>query len=280
MNKKIVSIIIIGVFFNLCLISIVSANSLSVDKEEILSKTFDSFKIKFLANRFFLYQKPASSSPENGYPVIFVFHGAIQHAFSWFLPINPWNKQQNMFVKDALEKGFFVIAPESQRPFIIGPRAWDSFRKDISDNKDLRFIQNIIDYLNSSNLPVDMNNIFAAGFSSGGFMCSRIGYSLGSQFNALSVHSGVNAESIKITIFGPVFDCETNLDLPETHPPTIIVHGEKDPIVPVECTIHFYNELVRLGIDADILIDPDGEHIWLSQFNNQILGWFENYLAD
>ena len=134
--------------------------------------------------------------------------------------------------------------------------------------------------MNNSDLPVDINNIFAAGFSSGAFMCSRIGYALGEKFNALAPHSGVNCESIKITIFGPVFDCETSLDLPDTHPPTIIVHGEKDPVVPFDCANHFYNELVRFGIDANITVDPEGEHIWLSQFNSEILDFFKNYLVN
>jgi len=200
-----------------------------------------------------------------------------QHAFSWFLPLNPWNVEQNMFLRDAIDKGYLVVAPDSIRPYIIGPRAWDSFTKDVSENKDLQFILDIIDWLNNSNLPVDVNNVFGAGFSSGGFMCSRIGYCLGSNFNALAVHSGVNAESVKITLLGPVFDCESDLNLPSNHPPTVIIHGEKDPIVPMNCAIHFYNELLRHEIPAEILIDSDGEHIWLSDFNDEILDWFDGF---
>lgn len=280
MNKKIISILIFGILLNLCFFSIVAARDFSNNKKDFESGSFTSFKIKFLGLRFFLYKAPASTPPEDGYPILFIFHGAVQHAFSWFLPINPWTKQQNMFLEDAIEDGFFIVAPESRRPYLIGPRSWDCFEKDISKNKDLQLIENIINWLNNSNLPVDMNNIFAAGFSSGGFMCSRIGYALSDKFNALSIHSGVNCESIKITIFGPVFDCETSLDLPDNHPPTIIVHGQKDSVVPFDCAIHFYNELVRHGIDVNITIAPTGQHIWLSQFNDEILDFFKNYFAN
>ena len=280
MNKKIISIFILGILLNLCFFSIVTARDFSNNKKDFEPGSFTSFKIKFLGLRFFLYKEPASTPPENGYPILFIFHGAVQHAFSWFLPINNWNAQQNMFLDDAIKDGFFIVAPESRRAFLIGPRSWDCFEEDISKNRDLQLIENIINWLNSSNLPVDMNNIFAAGFSSGAFMCSRIGYALGDEFNALAVHSGVSCESIKITIFGPVFDCEKSLDIPDSHPPTIIVHGKKDSFVPFDCAKHFFDELVRFGIDANFTVDLIGEHIWLSQFNDEILDFFKNYLAN
>jgi poly(3-hydroxyoctanoate) depolymerase len=278
MLKKLVVISILFIILNVDLLFPVSAKNTNLNENTSYSKGLSDLKIKFLKTRFFLYKQPSTTPPENGFPVLFIFHGAVQHAFSWFLGLNPWNKMQNMFTQDALDKGFFVIAPESIRPFIIPPRAWDSFRDDISKNKDLLFIQNIIEWLNDSELPVDINNLFAAGFSSGGFMCSRIGYALGSQFNALAVHSGANAECINITIFGPVFDCTTSLDLPENHPPTIIIHGEKDPVVPFNCGQFFYDELQRYSIDSNLLVNPEGGHIWLPEFNYQMLDWFENYL--
>jgi poly(3-hydroxybutyrate) depolymerase len=280
MNKKIICFFIIGIILNLCFISIVNAEKSYEKIDEKETKFLTSFKIKFLKTRFLLYKQPSTTPPENGFPILFILHGAVQHAFAWFFPFNPWTKQQNMFLKDAIDEDFFVVAPESRRPFLIGPRSWDCFEEDISKNKDLQFIENIIEWLNTSNLPVDTDNIFAAGFSSGAFMCSRIGYAMGEKFNALAVHSGVNCESIKITIFGPVFDCESSLDLPDNHPPTIIVHGEKDSFVPFECANHFYNELVRFGIEANITTDPEGGHTWLSQFNNEILDFFKSYLLN
>ena len=109
-------------------------------------------------------------------------------------------------------------------------------------------------------------------------MTSRIGHVLGIRFQALIVHSGTNADMIRITNHGPVFDCTSPQNISALHPPTLIIHGIKDQLVPVECGVHFHEELLRNGVISKLLLDLDGGHIWLSTFNDDILNWIIDFI--
>ena len=135
----------------------------------------------------------------------------------------------------------------------------------------------MISWLNISDLEVDLNNLFCAGFSSGAFMTSYLGIYQGASFNAICAHSGAYADSINIDL-QPLFDTDSAIDIPETHPPTVLVHGEKDSIVPVNCSYHYYSEMVDQGFDCELLINPEGEHIWQDMFSDDILDFFESHL--
>ncbi len=234
------------------------------------------FHLKVLDKRIVLWKQPEISVPENGYPVLVLFHGASQHAFAWFIGLNQWSRYETMFTEKALEKGFFIIAPESIKPIRPGPRAWDIFN-DGRDSKDIIFIENIINWLEKNDLPIDSNSIYCAGFSSGAFMCSYIGHHFGNRFNAIAVHSGANSESISLTNRGPYFDLDGSYNFTSSFPPTIIIHGENDGFVPVQCAKNFYSDLQRNNIPSELLINPNEGHIWLSQYDFEILDWFKMY---
>jgi poly(3-hydroxybutyrate) depolymerase len=232
------------------------------------------FQIKFLDNRIFFWKQPNSSTPELGYPVLFLFHGAAQHAFAWFAGLNQWSKYQTIFTEKALEQGYFIIAPESLRPVWPGPRAWDIFNNG-SDSQDIIFIENIIEWLEKGDLPVDTNRLYCAGFSSGAFMCSHIGHYSRNRFSAIAVHSGANSDSVSLTNRGPYFNLNNSYNFSSFYPPTIIIHGETDVFVPVQCAKNFYSDLQKDDIPSSLLINPDEGHIWLSQYDPAILDWFK-----
>lgn len=236
---------------------------------------------EIINGRRFLWMMPNSSPPEEGYSVLFMLHGATQYADTWFLSGKGgfkgsyiWGKRQSNFAKEALEKGFLIIAPDSIRPFKIGPKAWDSQTEDYNQSKDLPFIQDILYWLDNSSVKINSSNIFCIGFSSGAFMTSRIAHYFGSQFKALAVHSGGNADSFKIENFRHIFDCNTEQNISENHPPTLIIHGGKDRLVPANAGINYYNDLLKAGIKSHLIINPNGLHIWQSSFNEKILDWF------
>jgi poly(3-hydroxybutyrate) depolymerase len=249
---------------------------LSASKENIV---VHNFHLACVDGRFFLWAQPASSFHENGYPVIFLFHGAAQHAFSWIIPWNQWNRNQAQFTTDALDQGFFIICLESERPIRPGPRAWDVFEKNSSENTDLLYTEEVVLWLKSSSLNIDLENIFCTGFSSGAFMCSRIGLSQEDVFNAIALNSGCNADSITLTMRGPIFDLNKTFNLSIHHPPTLILHGQQDQLVPVECGINYYNDLQKANVLSSLLIDPEQGHIWLKDFNQEILDWFSQHMV-
>lgn len=231
------------------------------------------FGIQRLDERYFFWILPSTPPPEKGYPIIFLFHGAAQHPFSWLTGVNPWNRAQSSFTRLALSNGFFVIIPSSQRPIQPGPRAWNVFTKNISESSDLKFFINMLQWLETIDITVNWEKIFCAGFSSGAFMTSLIAYVFSERVTGVVIHSGTDPDSIILTDRGPVFNCTEPLLFPPNHPPALIVHGGEDTIVPTACGIHYYEELIRCGFNATILLDPTGNHIWLSKFNEDILDW-------
>jgi predicted esterase len=227
--------------------------------------------------RLLTWREPEINPPEGGFPVLILFHGAVQHAWAWFSNSGKWGKEQTYFTDSALERGYFVIAVESKRPVWPGPRAWDAFSKNLSNNKDLQYVNSILKWLNNCKLSVNTSNVFCVGFSSGAFMCSRIGQTIGPKIKGLVIHSGANANTLKLTWKGPIFDLSKPLDISSDHPPSLVVHGNNDSIVKVECGLHLFNDLKRAGIDCELLISENGEHIWLNEFTDNILDWLDEH---
>ena len=120
-----------------------------------------------------------------------------------------------------------------------------------------------------------MSNVFCVGFSSGAFMCSRIGQTFGTKIKGLVIHSGANADTLEITWKGPFFNISKPLNISLNHPPTLIVHGKKDSLVKIDCGFHLFNDLQRAGIDSEILVSENGEHIWLNEFTSNIIDWLD-----
>jgi poly(3-hydroxybutyrate) depolymerase len=274
MKNKTITIGIILLFI------ILSFNNLSSSKTikniDIDNLFLTGFNFKILDNRIFFWKQPDFSPQDGGYPVLFLFHGASQHALAWFIGFNQLSKYETIFTRKALENGFFIIAPESLRPVWYAQRGWDIY-KNHSNSKDYIFIENIIKWLDNSELPIDKNGYYCAGFSSGAFMSSFIGHNFNNKFNAIAVHSGGNSYSVSLTTRGPIYDLESVYDFSPFYPPTIVIHGEKDFFVPVQCAENFYSDLKRNNIQSSLIIDQYGDHIWLSQYDFEILNWFCKY---
>lgn len=228
--------------------------------------------------RLILYQRPSTPAPEKGYPVLFLLHGASQYPFAWFFPLNSWSAKQSSFCEKALDAGFFVIAPSSGRPMMPGPRAWSSFVNEINESDDLQLFQSLFDWIQNRSDTLDMTHVFCGGFSSGGFMTSRLAKVYPNLFSAVLVHSGTDADSITVTNRGPEFDCESPKKYPINHPPTLVVHGKKDKLVPYECGLHFYEELQRNNITSMLLVDEFSGHVWLSTFSEEMITWLGSHL--
>src|SRR6056297_625334 len=242
-------------------------------------KSLSRPELFILSQRLILYEKPHSPPPELGYPVLFLLHGASQYPFSWFFPFNSWSIQQSRFSEKAIDAGFFIVAPSSGRPINPGPHAWSSFIDDVNESEDLKLFNTLFNWLeNDVYFPIDLDHVFCAGFSSGGFMTSRLAKEFPDRFSGVLVHSGTDADSITFTSSGPEFDCNSPLNYSKDHPPTLVVHGEKDRLVPYECGLHFFEELQRHNITSSLLTDTDKGHIWLSLQSEDMLQWFESLL--
>jgi len=63
-------------------------------------------------------------------------------------------------------------------------------------------------------------------------------------------------------------------------PPVIITHGDKDPVVPLQQSTSFCEQLKKTGIPYSLLIKKDGEHGWpdASAELEKFADWFDKYL--
>jgi acetyl esterase/lipase len=139
---------------------------------------------------------------------------------------------------------------------------------------DLPFIQDIIQWLDNITINVNKSELFCIGFSSGGFMTSRIGHYFGDRFRALVIHSGGDANRFIIDGLKHEFDFETRLNISENHPPTLIIHGSKDRLVTKDAAVRYYVDLLDAEIKTHLLLNAYGYHIWQSIFNEEIFKWF------
>ncbi|MBS3773458.1 MAG: prolyl oligopeptidase family serine peptidase [Candidatus Thermoplasmatota archaeon] len=224
----------------------------------------------WLDGRRLLWQQPTASPPTDGYPVIFVLHGAVQRADAWFGGSDPWSMAQTSFTTTALERGLIVVAPESRRPLFWGPRSWDAFAATVDTSLDLPFFQDIFAWLET--LPVNSSAVYCTGFSSGGFMTSRLARTFPACFAAVAIHSGADATATRLTWMGPILDCTKPLHFPAGYPPTMVIHGRYDEVVPALCGINLYGELQRNGIPSQLVLTEDG-HVWQTARNQEILDW-------
>ena len=68
--------------------------------------------------------------------------------------------------------------------------------------------------------------------------------------------------------------CVVPDELPEDHPPTAFLHGQKDRTVPIS-TMHLYaDRLEQQGVEVQRHIDEDAGHDWLSVSPGVITDFF------
>jgi acetyl esterase/lipase len=66
---------------------------------------------------------------------------------------------------------------------------------------------------------------------------------------------------------------------PET-PPTLIIHGDKDDLVPLQQSETFIAKLKETGVEAKLVVKKGGGHGWLDIFKDfdQLVQWFDEHL--
>ncbi len=66
-----------------------------------------------------------------------------------------------------------------------------------------------------------------------------------------------------------------------TSAPTLIFHGDADPIVPVQQSESFIDKLKQFNVPCELIIEHGKVHGWVDGFDrdmNQICDWFDKYL--
>lgn len=65
-------------------------------------------------------------------------------------------------------------------------------------------------------------------------------------------------------------------------PPFLLIHGDADPIVPLQQSQNFYAKLKERGVDAQLIIKPGGTHPWPTMHDEVVVAveWMDGKLRD
>jgi polyhydroxybutyrate depolymerase len=160
--------------------------------------------------RYLLYV-PDSYNPSIPTPLVISIHGFIQWPANQ-MQLSQWNDL-------ADQQGFIVVYPMGTH-FPLRWRAGGNFASDTGPERDVRFISDLIDQLESE-YNIDPNRIYANGMSNGGGMTFVLSCDLSERIAAVGMVAGAYAYSWE--------ECN-----PSRRVPAIVFHGAEDPIVPYQ----------------------------------------------
>jgi acetyl esterase/lipase len=95
----------------------------------------------------------------------------------------------------------------------------------------------------------------------------------------------------KTNAFVPITAVDRLLEIgrkisPITHvtpddPPTLIIHGDKDNLVPIQQAETIIAKFKEVGVPAELVVKPGAGHGWMDQSKDmaKIVDWFDKYLA-
>ncbi|MCA9635395.1 MAG: hypothetical protein KC420_05110, partial [Myxococcales bacterium] len=171
-------------------------------------------------------------------------------------------------LKRLLDAGFAVLTPEAHAD---GNTFWDTNIPPYSTSWELApdhaFMLAIFAAIDDGVFgPLDSDTMYATGISSGGYMTSRMAVSYPGRFTALAIQSASYAPCSGPFCVVPPLDA--------SHPPTLLLAGAQDPIVPLSTIEPYRDALVVAGVDTELIVDEAAGHAWIKAAPDAVLGWF------
>ncbi|MBH83801.1 MAG: hypothetical protein CMP70_03915 [Flavobacteriales bacterium] len=162
-------------------------------------------------NREYILYVPQSYSPSTSTPVLFAFHGGSGYA-------NDFMNYEADFRSISDTAGFILVYPQAlEDPNDGNSTNW--LHKEPTDHKDIFFIETLIDTI-SFEYNIDLNRIYACGYSLGGMFSYELACQLNHKIAAISSVAGA-------AFYGAFANC--NL----THPTAVLsINGTADAIHP------------------------------------------------
>jgi poly(3-hydroxybutyrate) depolymerase len=226
-----------------------------------------------LGGRTVTYEVPLGTPPAAGWPVVVYYQGSFvpgSRAFTASTADSLGQYELTRTVKALLDGGYAVIAPNARGD---GSQYWQTnvppYATQWAGCEDDVFVKQLLDAMAGPMLgPLDASRRYAMGISSGGFMTSRMAVSYAGTFRALAIASASYA-TCSNTCNVPA--------LPADHPPTLFLHGETDPLVPVSTMEPYRDALVAAGHDASTVVIAGAGHEWLADAVTAIPAWFDTH---
>lgn len=220
------------------------------------------------------YQVPLGAPPAAGWPSVIMFQGSFISAAYTFSASSAEQYglyYQTELVKKLLDAGYAVLAPEALQG---GSSYWQTNIAPYAANwpgcpDDLLVKALLADISAGTFGTLDATSLYATGISSGGYMTSRMAVSYVGEFKALAIESGSYATCLAGACTIPA--------LPPTHPPTLLLHGTLDLIVPESTVTAYKTALMTAGIPENEIDDAQSGHQWIPQAPAAVLAWFQKY---
>lgn len=225
-----------------------------------------------LGKRRVYFQQPLGTPPAGGWPVVLLFQGSFFSAELCFQGVvgEPFGAYyQGLTVKQLLEAGFAVLAPQTH---LAGTTFWDTdippFTVAWELAPDHKFMLAIFDAIEGGTFgSLNPLRLYAAGISSGGYMTSRMAVSYRGRFKALAIQSA----SYATCPVGPL--CLVPA-LPPDHPPTLLLAGLLDPLVPEWTVEAYHTRLAAEGHKTELIVGDLGSHEWIPAAPSAVVDWF------
>ncbi len=197
--------------------------------------------------------------------------------------------------------GFRVFLPNPRGSLGWGRSYADQLLGD-HGGVDLTDVLSGVDYCVKAGL-ADPDRLGIGGWSSGGFLAAWATCNT-ARFRACfmgagisdwrAMHAGRSVQWTYDTMFlrgnpyelGGLHDQRSPLlNAGKVRTPTLIVHGESDPILPVEQALAYYRALRDLGMEVELVIYPSEGHAvrnrdHIVDLSERVVGWFERWLLD
>jgi polyhydroxybutyrate depolymerase len=207
--------------------------------DQIIKGNFDFEDI----SRNYMVFLPKNYSGKTNFPLVINLH-----AYSYNAQMEMEYTKMNLVADTA---GFIIVYPNGKNNWNSGIGVNPSYPT--PNYNDVGFINALIDTLIKHYPNIDLDRIYACGFSNGGIMAYKLACQLSNRIAAVASVSGVMAESF-------ANNCNTPRALPVLH-----IHGTKDNIAPldgvtgcysVDQTLNFWSDANSCGSASAVLL-PD-----------------------
>jgi acetyl esterase/lipase len=205
-------------------------------------------------------------------------------------------------VKPLLDKGFTVFAVRhGSSPKYVIPEIIEDVRRSV------RFIR-----LRAEQFGVDPARLGVYGFSAGGHLSLVLGTAcdegdpeakdevlrtgnrvaaVAAFFPPTDVRPWVDPESSYYKNFPALqfeaekaADCSPLLHVTEDDPPTLLVHGDKDELVPIDHSQKIITEFTKNEVPCELIVIEGAAHGFSAEGNKRafdaLVAWFEKHLAE
>ena len=222
---------------------------------------------KRFGERSVCYMLPDAGGP---HPVIVALCGRTQSGMAYCTgSILGRLSGQHAFARRALELGYAVVAPNPTTPRCEGVYQWDYTETDPNRSDNL-FLKRVIDWIKSGkDFPVRKDRIYVVGISSGGFMASRLAQLFADDIAKVVIRSAGNANDMSIEgrrcipVWGGPHEVKR-------HPPTMLIHGVRDRLVPVRMSDQYEASLKRAGVEVVYIRAAGKGHRWFTDYDDRI----------